>query len=164
MSSFDRPRFRVSMCMRGGRYLTILAAVLACGHIACGSGDSGVSPLPPGYVGDWIGTTSHGTSFRFSVSEADTVSSITLTYNVSTGCSGTLSYTNLAVVIRSLEPPGPPPFDQPGFGFAENTVVTGTMIAGHFSPDRRSASGQFNLVKYSGCDDVVFGTWTATRR
>ena len=122
-----------------------------------------MSPLPPGYVGEWTGTTSHGTAFRFSVSEADTVTSIMLTYNVSAGCSGTLTYTNLTLPIHTLEPPGPPPFDQPGFGFAENNV-TGTLIAGVFSPDRRSASGQFALVKYSGCGDGAFGTWAATRQ
>jgi hypothetical protein len=148
---------------RRARYISILAVIVASAPVACGSGDNGVSPLPPGYVGEWIGTTSHGTTFRFSASDADTVTSITLTYNASAGCSGTLTYTNLALPIHRLEPPGPPPFDQPGFGFSENTVLTGTLIAGYFSPDRRSAAGEFRLVKYSGCDIVVGGTWTATR-
>src|SRR5215207_6712926 len=114
----------MSVYMRGARYLSVVAAILACTHIGCGSADSGVSAVPPGYAGDWTGTSSQGTTFGFSVSEADIVSSITLTYNVSAGCSGTLSYTNLALSVHRLDPPGPPPFDQPGFGFAENTVVT----------------------------------------
>ena len=142
----------------------MLAAVLACAAIACGSGDNGVSPLPPGYAGEWVGTTSEGTAFRFAVAEGDTVTSITLTYNFSAGCSGTLTYTNLAVPIHTLEPPGPPPFDQPGFGYGVNTIQTGTLIAGVFSPDRRSASGRFTFVQFSGCDSVVAGSWTATRR
>lgn len=152
------------MCMREARTLSMLAAILACASIACGSGGNGVSPIPPGYAGDWIGTTSEGTSFRFIVSEADTVTSITLSYNFFAGCSGTVSYTNLAVPIRRLEPPGPPPFDQPGFGYAKNDVVSGTLIAGHFSPDRLSAEGRFTLVTYSGCADVVGSSWNATRR
>ena len=150
--------------VREARTLSMLAAILACAVIACGSGDNGVSPVPPGYAGDWIGTTSEGTAFRFSVSEADTVTSITLTYNFSAGCSDTVSFTNLALSIHRLEPPGPPPFDQPGFGYARNDVVTGTLIAGHFSPDRRSAEGRFTFVKDSGCADVVAGSWTASRR
>ena len=143
------------------RMVMIGALILACAHVAC---DSGVSPLPPGYAGDWIGTTSEGTSFRFSVSDADTVTSITLTYNFSAGCSGTLTYMNLALSIHRLEPPGPPPFDQPGFGYSQNNIESGTLIAGHFSQDRRSAEGRFTLVKYSGCADVVAGSWNATRR
>src|SRR5688500_19498160 len=108
MWPFNRPRVRTYMCMRGARTLSMLAAI-ACASIACGSGDNGVSPVPPGYAGDWMGTTSQGTSIRFSVSEADTVTSITLTYNLFAGCSGTLTYTNLALSIHTLEPPGPPP-------------------------------------------------------
>ena len=42
-------------------------------------------------------------------------------------------------------------------------LASGTFIAGQFSPDRRSASGQFNLVHYNGCGTVV-GTWSARRR
>lgn len=147
--------------MRQGRDLSILAPVLACVLVACGSA---VSPLPPGYAGDWVGTTSQGTPIRFSVTEAETVSSITLTYNFSADCSGTLTYSNLALPIHKLDPPAPPPFDQPGFGYAQNNIETGVLIAGSFSPDRQSASGKFTLVKYSGCDRVVVSDWTATRR
>ena len=149
--------------MREARRLSPLAVLVACASIACG-GDNGVSPVPAGYAGEWVGTTTQGTAIRFSVSAADTVTSITLTYNFSAGCSGTLTYTNLAVAIHTLDPPGPPPFDQPGFGHSVNNVTTGTLIAGHFSPDRRSASGQFTLVQFSGCDGVVVGSWNVTRR
>jgi hypothetical protein len=86
--------------------------------------------------------------------------------NFSATCSGTLTYTDLAVPIRSLEPPGPPPFDQPGFAFGRlsDDAASGTAINGHFSPDRRSASGQFVLTRYSGCGLSVLGTWDARRR
>ena len=149
-----------------GRHLTLLSMMVVCAHMACGGADTGVSPLPPGYAGEWTGTTPTGTSIRFSVSAADTVSSITLTYNFSAGCAGTLVYTNLALSIHTLDPPGPPPYDQPGFGHSSTGEggATGTLIAGAFSPDRRSASGQFTLVNYTGCDKVVLGEWSATRR
>ena len=149
-----------------GRHLSLLSLIVVCAHIACGGADTGVSPLPPGYAGEWMGTTPTGTSIRFSVSEADTVSSITLTYNFSAGCAGTLVYTNLALSIHRLDPPAPPPFDQPGFGHSSTTDggATGTLIGGYFSPDRRSASGQFTLVNYTGCDKVVLDQWSATRR
>jgi hypothetical protein len=122
------------------------------------------STLPPGYAGNWTGTTSQGTAFRFTASEADTVTSITLTYNFSATCAGTLTYTNLAVPIHTLDPPGPPPYDQPGFGYTVNNIETGTLIAGLFTPNRQEASGQFTLVKSAGCDGVATGSWNATRR
>ena len=52
------------------------------------------------------------------------------------------SAVDLAVPIRRLEPPGPPPFDQPGFAFGRlsDDLATATGINGHFSADRRSAS------------------------
>jgi len=63
-------------------------------------------------------------------------------------------------------PPGPPPFDQPGFvvGKVGDDFVWGIAVGGSFAQDRRSASGQFNLVNYTGCDKVVAGTWSASRR
>ena len=111
------------------------------------------------------GNDLEGTPIQFSVSAADTVTSFILAYNFSADCSGTLTYTDLALPIHTLNPPGPPPFDQPGFGYSTSSDdgARGTLIAGHFSPDRRSASGQFSLVHYGACDTVV-GRWNATRR
>ena len=123
---------------------------------------NGMAPTPVGYAGEWIGTTTEGTPVRFSVS-GNAVTSISITYNFSPACTGTLNYTSLAAEIHSLEPPGPPPFDQPGFGYSTTDGMQGTLIAGHFSSDRRSASGQFTLVHYGACETVV-GNWTANRR
>lgn len=150
------------MRSRAVRRLGITIATVICAHVACG-GEIGPSPL--GYVGEWTGTTSNGTPIRFSVSGADTVTSITLVYSFSVDCSGTLAYTNLAVPIHTLDPLGPPPYDQPGFGYATNggAGAGATAIAGHFSPDRRFASGQFTLVRYGACGTVL-GTWSASRR
>ena len=130
------------MGSRDARRLAIVIVIGSCAHIAC---DGGAAPTLVGYAGEWIGTTPQGTQINFTVS-ADTVTSITLAYNFSADCSGTLTYTNLAIPIQSLDFPGPPPYEQPGFGYGANEGTRETYIAGQFSPDRRSASGQFNLV------------------
>jgi hypothetical protein len=91
------------------------------------------------------------------------VTSISITYNFSPMCTGTLSYANLAAEIHTFDPPGPPLFDQPGFGESTTDGVQGTLIAGHFSADRRSASGQFTPVPYGACGTLV-SSWTANRR
>ena len=149
------------------RRLVIAASIAISAQVACESGTAPAPvPVPAGYAGEWTGTTQHGTPIRLSVSAADEVTSITLTYNVSATCSGTLTYTNLAVPIRKQEPPGPPPFDQPGFAFGRmsDDRVSATAINGVFSAERRSASGQFVLVGYNGCGPSVLGTWDARRR
>jgi hypothetical protein len=151
------------MPVREARRRLLIALLIICLHVACGTA-TGPSPVAPGYVGEWTGTTGQGSDVRFTVSETEHVTSFTLAYNFSAACSGTLSNANLSVRIHTLDPPGPPPYDQPGFGFSTNDGTSGTLIAGHFSPDRRSASGQFTLVHYGTCGDVVVGTWTARRR
>jgi hypothetical protein len=143
----------------------IAATIAISAHVACES-PTAPAPVPAGYAGEWTGTTQHATSVRFSVSDANEVASFTVTYNFSVTCSGTLTYTDLALPIRKQEPPGPPPFDQPGFAFGRmsDDRVSATAINGVFSADRRSASGQFVLVGYSGCGPSVLGTWNTRRR
>lgn len=152
------------MRMGDTRRLVIAASIAISAHVACTS-PTAPAPVPAGYAGEWTGTTEHGTPIRFSVSAADEVTSFTVTYNFSATCSGTLTYADLAVPIRKQEPPGPPPFDQPGFAFGpvSDDRESATAIAGHFFADRRSASGQFLLVGYVGCEPVR-GTWDARRR
>lgn len=153
------------MRMGDTRRLVIAASLAISAQVAC-TGPTAPAPVPVGYAGEWTGTTEHGIPIRFSVSAADDVTSFTLSYNVSPTCSGTLTYTDLAVPIRRQEPPGPPPFDQPGFAFGRlsDDLATASGIAGHFSPDRRSASGQFILSQYAGCGPGFIGRWDANRR
>jgi hypothetical protein len=124
-----------------------------------------MAPTPVGYKGEWDGTTMQGTPVHFSVSASDNVTSFTLRYNFTADCSGTLTVTDLTAPIHTLDPPAAPPYDQPGFGFStrSNNGASGTLIAGVFSSDRRSAFGQFALLDYGSCGSV-FGSWTATRR
>jgi hypothetical protein len=111
-----------------------------------------------------MGSTEHDTRVMVSVSAADEVTSVSFAYRFSDACSGTLIYTDLAVPIRKLEPPAPPPFDQPGFAFGRTNDdrTKATAISGVFSADRRSLSGQFLLVGYSECGSVL-GKWNALR-
>lgn len=150
------------MPSREARRLAIVIGIVICAHSAC---KSGTAPSSLGYAGAWTGTTMQGTPVQFSVSAADAVSSFTVTYNFSAACSGTLTYTDLAVPIHTLDPPGQPPYDQPGFAFGKNSDdgTSGTAINGHFLPDRRSAAGQFVLVNYGDCGTVL-GSWSASRR
>jgi hypothetical protein len=149
------------MPLREARRLAIAISTVICVHVGCNS-TTAPTPLPPGYAGEWRGTTLQGTDVHFRVS-GDNVTSLILTYNFSADCSGTLTNTNLAVPIRKQDPPGPPPFDQPGFAFGTNAVTSATAINGHFSPDQRSAAGEFVLVNYGVCG-TVRSTWSATRR
>ena len=141
-----------------GRWVFCLVLLISA-QIAC---HNGLGPTPAGYAGEWIGTTAQETTISFTVS-GNAVTSISITYNFSPTCTGALSYTSLAAEIHILDPPGPPPFDQPGFGYSTTDGTQGTLIAGHFSSDRRSASGQFTLVHYGACETVV-SSWTANRR
>src|SRR5262245_35146029 len=145
------------MVVTGRSFLCV--ALLVSAHTAV---HNAAEPTPAGYAGEWIGTTTQGTPVRFTVA-GNAVTSISIAYNFSPACADTLSYTSLAAEIHTLDPPGPPPFDQPGFGYSTTAGMQGTLIAGHFSPDRRSASGQFTLVHYGACETVV-SSWTATRR
>ena len=150
--------------MRVGQTLRLLVAmsIAISTHIACGSP---TAPAPVGYAGEWTGTTQHGTPVRLTVSAADEVTLVILTYKLSDTCAGSLTYTDLAVPIRKLEPPGPPPFDQPGFAFGRTSDdgESATAINGVFSADRKSVSGQFVLVGYSACGPVM-ERWDARRR
>lgn len=154
------------MRVRGTRRFILAASIAISAQVACSNSPSAPTSVPTGFVGEWTGTTQHGTPIRLSISAADEVTSITLTYNVSASCSGTLTYTGIAVPIRKQDPPGPPPFDQPGFtyGRLSDDLATAAAVGGHFSADRQSASGQFVLSRYSGCGDAVLGTWDARRR
>ncbi len=150
------------MFSRRPRQVVVLIAVviLICAQTGCGGG---TGPSPVGYAGEWTGTTSSGTPVQFSVSATETVTSITLVYRFSTECSGTLTYTGLALPIHTSNPPGLPTSDQLGFAYSTTNGASGTLIVGGFSSDRRSASGRFALVDFGACDTVV-GTWSATRR
>jgi hypothetical protein len=143
-----------------------LGLLLLAGSAACSS-PTEPALVPAGYAGEWAGTTGQGTPVTFSVS-GDQVTSFTLAFRFSFECSGTVTLPGPRAIVMQV-PPGPPPYDQPGFvvgvvGTQAENSEWGVAVAGHFSPDRRSASGEFKLVQYPGCDTVMSGTWTTQRR
>src|SRR4029453_11551426 len=94
-----------------GRWVLGFALVISA-QTAC---ENAVEPTPVGYAGEWTGTTTQGTPVRFSVS-GNAVTSISITYNFSPTCTGTLSYTSRGNSYARSS--GSPPFDQPGFGYS----------------------------------------------
>ena len=134
------------------------------GCLAACSSPTAPDPVPAGYAGEWAGTTGQGTPVSFSVS-GDQVTSFTLSFSLSSSCSGTETILRPAPIVMQV-PPGPPPFDQPGFATSktQGNFEWGVAVAGHFSRDRRSASGEFRLLDYPGCGNVMAGTWSARRR
>jgi hypothetical protein len=144
--------------------LHLVAVIVVVLNVGCNSATKPSGLPPSGYAGEWAGTTTDGTSVQFSVSTADNVTEFTLTYRISATCSGTLRYADLTAQIHLQVPPGPPPFDQPGFAFSTKDATSGTAVAGHFSPDRLSSSGQFILANYGACGEGVIGNWSARRR
>lgn len=119
---------------------------------------SPTEPAPPGYSGEWAGTTAHGTPVSFSVS-GDQVTSFTLAFNFSPTCFGTET---IPGPRQSLEQG----FDQPGFAMSKvvGDFEWGVAVAGAFSSDRRSASGESLMMHYPGCSSTLNLKWSARRR
>jgi hypothetical protein len=148
--------------MRSTRARWLGVLLLVC-PAACSSPTEPES-VPAGYAGELAGTTEHGTPVSFSVS-GDQVMSFTLAFNFSSACSGSVTLSEPVQIVMQ-DPPGPPPFDQPGFGMGKvhGNFEWGVAAYGAFSRDRRSVSGEFRLVDYPGCTNVMAGTWSARRR
>lgn len=142
---------------------TWLSVVLLVCPAACSS-PTQPEPVPVGYAGEWTGLTEQGTPVRFSVS-GDAVTSFTLAFNFSSTCSGSVTSPD-PMPIRTLDPPNPPHLSQePGFGMGWPKAPSewGVAVYGVFSPDRRSASGEFLMVRYPGCDIAMGVKWSARR-
>jgi hypothetical protein len=155
-----RPKFPCNtMRPARARWLGVLLLVYAA---SCAS-PTEPKPAPAGYAGQWTGTTAQHTPVSFSVA-GDEVTSFNLAFSLSSTCSGSVTLPGPVQIVMQV-PPGPPPFDQPGFAMGLNANGEwGAAVAGGFSADRGSASGEFKLVQYPGCDVVTGGTWTVRRR
>ena len=139
-----------------------LVVVVAGALGACDHG-SVTAPSPStGYAGEWSGTTSQNQPIAFTVSADQQVTSLTVGYSFN-GCSGTETFSNLSLTIKKLDPPGTPPFnDNPGFGYAGQTVDGGgTLLLGAFTSNKTS-TGQVNFVNFPDCKGS-FATWNATK-
>jgi len=119
-------------------------------------------------VGEWEGTTSQGKRIAFTVSEDETVTSITLGYSFNR-CSGTRKFQELNVPTTPNLTciPGPCPSTAASyraFGFSDGTYGAAgyTQINGVFLP-RNQAKGQAIFSDYPDCGSATV-QWTATRR
>ena len=104
-----------------------LLALLSCGS----SSPTGPSPEPSGYAGRWTGATLQGAPISFTVSSAERVTSITVSYNLN-GCSGLLTFDGLSLAIETLiRPPENPsvgPFENQRFSYASGTPNEANFI------------------------------------
>jgi hypothetical protein len=130
---------------------------------ACNNGGAVVQPST-GYLGQWAGTTSQGQPVAFSVNDKQQVVSLTIGYNFN-NCSGTLAWSDLSLPIFTPQPPGAPPYNNPGFGYSSQSQGTnGIAIVGVFTSDT-TALGTFDFLVFTACGGANSGgNWTASKR
>ena len=103
----------------------------------------------------------------FTVSPEQRVTSITVNYALS-GCSGSTTFSGLALDIATLqrppENPGVGPFDNPGFAYTSGGPQGANSISltGAFTSSG-TASGVTIYSDFLGCGSGL-ATWNATRR
>ena len=138
--------------------------MLLCAAAACADAPSPAPPssgAPPGFNGEWSGSTSQGKAITFTAS-AGHVTAITVGYGFG-GCAGLKTDSNLTAEIVDLRnSPQPPP--SPYFFAAllgPSSESDNTQIQGFFDSERM-ASGLVVFVR-PGCGEAL-ATWTATKR
>ena len=147
------------------------AIVTCCALVvlsACGG-----SPSSPSFsslsVGQWAGTTEHGTPITFTVSSDEILTTIAVGYSFN-GCSGTQTFSNLSVAtVPNLTCiPGPcsgAAASYRSFAYVSGSIGAGplTSINGLFLPGNR-AEGLVSFRDFPGCGTVGGVPWSATRR
>lgn len=118
---------------------------------------SPTAPAPPGFAGEWAGTTAQGAPVSFTVA-GDEVTSFRVTFNLPPACSGTETIPGPKQILTETS-------GRSGFVISKvhGDFEWGVAAAGEFSLDRRSVSGQINTVHYPGCGILLF-KWSASRR
>jgi hypothetical protein len=134
---------------------------------ACGSPSS---PSPSSLsVGQWAGTTAHGTPITFTVSSDEILTTIAVGYSFN-GCSGmqTFSNLNVATVPDIICIPGPcsgTTASYRSFAYVSGAIGAGpvTSINGLFLPGNQ-AEGLVSFRDVPGCGTAGGVPWSATRR
>lgn len=140
------------------RYGFSLVAMAGCALVGCGHGS--VTAPSTGYAGEWSGTTSQNQPISFTVSADQRVISVTVGWRFN-GCSGTGTSSSNPFPITNPQPPGPPPWDNPGFvsggqpGDKSVWTVTGAF------PSNQTATGTAEFV-FPNCGNSL-ATWNATK-
>jgi hypothetical protein len=161
-----------AMCAAGRRALAITAMCVCLAAAGCGGSSSPTTPTaPPGFSGQWSGVTQQGQPITFTISAEEKVTSIVVGYNFN-GCSGTQTYSNLALEIKpQIECiPAPCPADLSSYrSIAHDTgdpfQGPSTSIRGFFTQNQGLFMGQGAAYfrNYPGCGTAQTG-WSASRK
>jgi hypothetical protein len=136
-----------------------LVAIATCTLVGCDHGS--VTAPSTGYAGEWSGSTSQSQPIAFTVSADQHVTSVTVGWSFN-GCSGTGTSSSNPFPISNPQPPGPPPWDNPGFvsggqlGKGSGWVVTGAFTS------NQTATGTVEFFGFSNCGNSL-ATWNARK-
>jgi hypothetical protein len=137
-----------------------LIAVIACALGGCNH-RSATAPST-GYAGEWRGSTSQNQPIAFTVSVDQQVTSVTVGYSFG-DCSGTGTSSAKSFPITNPQPPGMPPFDNPGFVYGgQPGNGSAWLVVGAF-PSTEVAAGTVEFTGFPSCGNS-FATWNAARQ
>ena len=147
----------------------VIAASCVCVLLAaCGGSPSSPSASSLS-VGQWSGTTGHGTPITFSVSSDEILTAIAVGYSFN-GCTGTQTFSNLTVATAPdlICIPGPCTgtlSTYRSFSYSSGSPGTGpvTFLNGLFLPGNQ-AEGLVSFRDFPGCGSALGVAWSATRR
>ena len=143
-------------------------ATMALTLLVCACGDSPTGPSTRAQAGEWVGTTTQGSPIRFTVSDDEKVTAITVGYSFN-GCSGSHTFSNLSLNTAPdvICIPGPCPgtiTSYRHFSYSNGSLDGPfTSLNGLFLTPSR-AEGRASFRNYPGCDSALDVTWSATRR
>ncbi len=136
-----RPFRSMVLCVGG---LLVAISLGGCG------GDSGTDPVS--YDGTWVGTTSQGGAFSFTVS-GNAVSTVTIEYSLTGNCSPSPS--GEATTYTPARPISGKTFSISGSSSYSGTFNSATAASGIFNIDFTGNP--------PGCSSTANGTWTAAQ-
>ena len=141
----------------------------ACSYLPLAGVPSPLTATAFRTVGEWSGTTSQGMPIAFTVSENETVTTITLGYDFN-GCSGSHTFSDLNVRTAPDLTCIPGPCSgvvttYRAFAYSNGSVGGGpvTQVNGLFLP-RNQARGQVTFSDYPSCGTAPPVEWTASKR
>jgi hypothetical protein len=136
---------------------------------ACGDHNDGpAAPTARLRPGEWAGVTAQGSPIRFTVSNDEKVTALTIGYNFS-GCSGSHSFSDLSLETRPDVTCIPGPCSQSILSFRQFAYGSGSPFEQSFQlngifPANDRSEGSVTFRNYPGCGNAIGVSWTATTR